>query len=144
MKFHGRDLRKGRISEDGRIYHITTTTYQRIPIFMQLSTARMVINALRREAENNHADTLAFVVMPDHLHWLMQLQSGDISDVVARIKSVTAHLIGGKVWQSGFYDHAIRNEEDVVAVARYIVANPLRAGLVKRVEDYPHWDAIWL
>jgi putative transposase len=29
-------------------------------------------------------------------------------------------------------------------VARYIVANPLRAGLVNRVEDYSHWDSIWL
>ncbi|MFV3290267.1 transposase, partial [Pseudomonas sp. NY11955] len=29
-------------------------------------------------------------------------------------------------------------------VARYIVANPIRAGLVSRVGDYPHWDAVWL
>jgi len=38
----------------------------------------------------------------------------------------------------------MRKEEDLQALARYIVANPLRAGLVKRVGDYPHWDAMWL
>ena len=48
------------------------------------------------------------------------------------------------VWQRGFYDHAIRREENLRNVARYIVANPLRAGLVQQIGDYPLWDAIWL
>jgi hypothetical protein len=48
------------------------------------------------------------------------------------------------MWQKGFHDRAIRREEDLRAVARYIIANPLRAGLVRRVHDYPLWDAIWL
>jgi putative transposase len=49
-----------------------------------------------------------------------------------------------RLWQKGYHDRAIRREEDLLAVARYIVANPLRAGLVKRVGDYPLWDAVWL
>ncbi|MFP3408382.1 transposase, partial [Pseudomonas sp. SIMBA_065] len=48
------------------------------------------------------------------------------------------------IWQPGYQDHALRREERLVHVARYIVANPLRAGLVKSVRDYPHWDAVWL
>jgi REP element-mobilizing transposase RayT len=54
--------------------------------------------------------------------------------------------IGGRggVWQAGFHDHALRKEEDMQAVARYVVANPLRAGLVTRLGDYPLWDAAWL
>ncbi len=51
---------------------------------------------------------------------------------------------GEKLWQKGFHDHAVRAEEDLASVARYVVANPLRAGLVKRIGDYPLWDAIWL
>jgi REP element-mobilizing transposase RayT len=50
----------------------------------------------------------------------------------------------GKLWQPAFFDHALRKEENIQQVARYIVANPLRAGLVENIEDYPHWDAIWL
>jgi putative transposase len=50
----------------------------------------------------------------------------------------------GRIWQDGFHDHALRKEEAVIDAARYIVANPLRAGLVGSVKDYSHWDAIWL
>ncbi|MNN75503.1 hypothetical protein D3C81_1918110 [compost metagenome] len=50
----------------------------------------------------------------------------------------------GKVWQSGYHDHALRRDEDLKAAARYLVANPLRAGLVKSVRDYPFWNAVWL
>ena len=46
--------------------------------------------------------------------------------------------------QDGYHDHALRQEEDLRAVARYIIANPVRAGLVERIGDYPHWDAAWL
>jgi hypothetical protein len=38
----------------------------------------------------------------------------------------------------------LRKDEDLQTVARYIVANPLRAGLVEKIGDYPLWDAIWL
>ena len=144
MRFHAKDLRKGRYSESGRIYYVTTTTYQRRKIFADLTIARQVVRALHQEDESNQVVTLAYVLMPDHLHWLLQLKEAGLSAVVGRIKSVSAHQIGEKVWQSGFYDHAVRREEDIIGLARYIIANPLRAGLVERVEEYPHWDAVWL
>ena len=43
-----------------------------------------------------------------------------------------------------FYDRALREGEDPIRVARYMVGNPLRAGLVSSVEEYLHWDARWL
>jgi hypothetical protein len=49
----------------------------------------------------------------------------------------------GPVWQPGYHDHALRREEDLVTVSRYLVANPLRAGLVAYIGNYPLWDAIW-
>jgi hypothetical protein len=48
------------------------------------------------------------------------------------------------LWQRAFYDHALRKDEDVRQIARYIIANPLRRGLVKDVGDYLLWDAAWL
>jgi len=92
----------------------------------------------------------AWVVMPDHFHWLIELKHASLSTVMQRTKSRAAMSIGVaqgsplKLWQKGYHDRAIRYDEDVVHAARYIVANPLRAGLVKRLGDYPHWDAIWL
>jgi len=64
--------------------------------------------------------------------------------VVRSVKSVSAHRLGGALWQRGFHDHALRRDEDIEDIARYIVANPLRAGLVRHIGDYPHWDAIWI
>jgi REP element-mobilizing transposase RayT len=88
--------------------------------------------------------------MPDHFHWLVELREGSLSEVVQRVKSKTAIAVNkatgrhGRLWQWGFHDKAVRYEEDLLKFARYIVANPLRAGLVKRVGDYPLWDAVWL
>ena len=142
---HGKDLRKGRLSLPGQVYHITTVTLDRAPVFLELYPARLLIHALREAQARDAATTLAFVVMPDHMHWLMQLGADALlAKVVGAVKAVTAHRIGRRVWQDGFHDHALRQEEDLAEVARYIVANPLRAELVERVGDYPHWDAVWL
>jgi len=142
---HGRDLRKGRFSEANRTYHLTTTTLHRQPVFNDPYAARVLIRALRAEEERGRAHTLAFVVMPDHLHWLVELaDSATLASVVGDVKSVTAHRLGGHLWQAGYYDHALRRDEDVRTLERYMIANPLRAGLVERLGDYPHWDAIWL
>ncbi len=53
-------------------------------------------------------------------------------------------MSGGRIWQRGYHDHAIRYQESIKDIARYIVANPLRAGLVKSLRYYPYWNAMWL
>ncbi len=52
--------------------------------------------------------------------------------------------VAAPVWQRGFHDHAVRREETLRDIARYIVANPLRRGLVHTVGDYSLWDAVWV
>lgn len=144
MRYASHRLRKGRYSESGQIYLVTTVTHKRVAVFDQLTEARLLISTIREDARRGSHQTLAFVVMPDHLHRLLQLKQGSLSSLVGRVKSISARRLGGQVWQEGFHDHALRQEEDLVALARYVVANPLRAGLVERLGDYPHWDAIWL
>ena len=83
--------------------------------------------------------------MPDHLHWLMQLgNTRSLSEVMNSVKSISSHRIGRALWQKGFYDYALRHDDDIKFIARYIVANPMRANLVKKIGDYPHWHAKWL
>jgi len=146
---HSNDLRRGRFSQPGQIYHITSTTFNREPFFTDLYLGRHFIKAMMNE--NSSVETLAYVLMPDHFHWLLQCgENGDICKSVSRVKSVSAHIINkhlgrsGKLWQDSFHDHAVRKEEDIVHVARYIVANPLRAGLVKSLAEYSLWDAVWI
>ncbi|HPX88167.1 MAG TPA: transposase [Methylophilaceae bacterium] len=142
---HQKDLRKGRVSLPNQIYHIATSTNNRTPIFNDIAAARALIQTLQKSDALNFTHTLAFVVMPDHLHWLMQLNSGaTLAGVIKNIKSQSAKAIGQPIWQQGYYDHAIRKDEDIQNIARYIVANPIRAGLVTKIGDYSHWDAVWL
>ncbi|KAA3628364.1 MAG: transposase [Proteobacteria bacterium] len=148
---HGCALRRGRVSEAGRIYLVTTVTRGRIPLFADFALSRAAIGELRRCDHLGRCATLAFMLMPDHLHWLLQLAGDDLPRVVGLFKANSAKAIDRQrgtqrehVWQPGFHDHSLRMEEDLAATARYIIANPLRAGLVRRIGDYPHWDAIWL
>ncbi|WP_434569414.1 REP-associated tyrosine transposase [Pseudomonas sp. Z3-8] len=143
-------LRVGRYSESSRIYLLTTNTFGREPIFRDFRMGRHVVDQFRQAQMQGYAHSLAWVVMPDHFHWLIELRQGSLSELMQRTKSlatktVNLHL-GNNIclWQRGFHDRALRREENLVKLARYVVANPLRAGLVKRLGDYPLWDAIWL
>jgi len=104
-------------------------------------------------APDTWGDALAmcWIVMPDHWHGLVQIGPGaDLSRCIARFKALTArslrcdHHIDAEIWQSGFHDHAVRRDEDLRAMARYLILNPVRAGLAACVGDYPYWNAGWL
>ena len=89
--------------------------------------------------------------MPDHLHWQFQLLDKlTLSETVRRLKGRSSramkknNLYTENVWQKGFFDHQIRNEKYVIRQARYIVANPLRAGIVSYIGDYSYWNCIYL
>jgi len=143
-------LRAGRFSETQRIYLLTATTENRETLFSNFTVGRIVVAELKAAQQDGLVESLAWVVMPDHLHWLIALQQGSLSELMRRIKGRSAKRVNtlsgrqGKLWQDGFHDRALRREEDVLPAARYIVANPLRAGLVSRVGDYPLWDSVWL
>ncbi|MGH8476819.1 MAG: REP-associated tyrosine transposase, partial [Methylococcales bacterium] len=124
------DLTKGRYSHSGFCYHITTVTRDRRAVFTNLTAGRVVVRELMALQADAWAETLCFVVMSDHLHWLMQLNDKQLRHVMQRLKGRTSRQLGGRLWQERYYDHAVRGEEDIRILARYIVANPLRKGLV--------------
>ncbi|MBD8472571.1 transposase [Pseudomonas sp. CFBP 8770] len=143
-------LRKGRCSEVGQVYSITCVTVGRAQVFSCLQSARSLVAQLRALHDAGDVESLAWVVMPDHLHWLFQLRRGDLATIVGRMKARSSLAINrrngtcGRLWQKGYYGRALRREDDLRSAARYIIMNPVRAGLVKKVGDYPLWDAIWL
>lgn len=146
------NLRKGRFNESWRAYFVTTVLAQREKkYFRDFFCARLVVAEMRSLHDSGVANSMAWVIMPDHVHWLFQLQNTlTLSTVMKTFKARSAHRINahlnrqGSLWQKAFYDHAVREEEDIRQIARYIVANPLRTGLVEKIGDYPYWDAIWL
>ena len=86
--------------------------------------------------------------MPDHFHAILVPEPRDtISAVMRYIKGTFARRYnaandsGGAVWQPRFYDSAIRSERELMVRIRYVEENPVRAGLVKRPEQYPFSSA---
>ena len=151
-KYLGYSLRKGRISLKGHVNPVTAVTHLRQPVFRDINAGHVVVYEMKRSAEFGDKDTFAFVVMPNHFHWLFSLTNDRVLlSVVGAVKSYSAKRLNEmyrrgqqQVWQRGFHDHALRRDEDVARVAGYIVSSTLRAGLFKRIGDYPLWDAVWL
>jgi REP element-mobilizing transposase RayT len=144
-------LRKGRTSIAGEIYLLTTTTLRRKPLFSNFHIGCSVACCFQTRLALGENQLLAWVLMPDHMHWLLQLGVGEsLQTSVGRLKAVSARCFNachgrqGALWAAGYHDHALRSEAEVLSTARYIVANPIRAGLVRRVGDYPFWNAKWL
>lgn len=150
MPAQSRRLRLGRHSQPGRPYRLTTATCNRQPLFADFNLGRLPVAELRAAENDGWVRSLAWEVMPDHLHWLVELGDQSLDTLMRRVKNNSSRHINqvlgrqGALWQEGFHDRAVRREEDVQPIARYVVANPLRAGLVERIGDYPLWDACWL
>ncbi|XGB23465.1 transposase [Streptomyces sp. II-2-2-2] len=142
-------LHHGRHSCIGTVYALTTITHARVPHFHQPDLARHVMQVLHAMEDEHRVCNLAWVVMPDHVHWLMQLRQGSLGACLQRFKSRSSLLINrqsarnGPVWQAGYYDHALRKDEDLRRQATYILANPVRAGLAEVIGAYPFSWCRW-
>jgi len=83
-------LRIGRYAEQNRIYLLTANTLEREPVFKDYRLGRVVIHQFRAVHEQGIADSLAFVVMPDHVHWLIRLHRGSLGQLMCQVKSISA------------------------------------------------------
>ena len=143
-------LRKGRASRAHGVYLVTWATQGRQPFFSAFRTARMAAASLVGSVALGDARLLAWVLMPDHVHVLLQLGERDplwrvVSRVKARLTLAIRCDLGGRkrIWQAGYHDRALRTERQVLGAARYIVGNPVRAGLASSCRMNPYWDAAW-
>ena len=77
-----------------------------------------------------------YVIMPNHVHLLLRIGAKDgggpgaarptVQTIVGGLKSITTRRIGVSIWQSSFYDHVIRSENDFLRIWTYIDANPAK------------------
>jgi REP element-mobilizing transposase RayT len=81
--------------------------------------------------------------MPDHVHLLVEAQAddSDCRQFIKRAKQFSGYYFkqqfDAPLWQRYGFEHVLRDDEATLHVARYILENPVRGGLVARVEDYP-------
>jgi REP element-mobilizing transposase RayT len=133
-------------------YFVTIGTRHGLDLFGKISNGLMRLNPAGRMVSRvwhelpEHCAGVgldAFVVMPDHIHGIVVLRSGDsrritLSDVVHRFKSFTTAQyrrgvraagwppFPGRLWHRNYYERIVRDEGSLLAIRRYIAENPLR------------------
>jgi len=124
-------------------YFLTFCTFERHRGFEAADGVALVRTQFRRTALEQHFALLAYCFMPDHVHFLIEGLAED-SDGLRFIKTAKQYSgfyyqksFGVKLWQRYGFERVLRDDQDTLSVARYILENPIRAGLVKKVEDYP-------
>ncbi len=150
------------------MYFVTICTYERTCILghieedsvLPTTIGSLVIDAWHSLPKRFPYVALdAFTIMPNHVHGLIQILHHDsaqtgfttlddrkpLGRLVATFKTVATQRINDHrrtparpVWQRGFYDHVVRNEESLARIREYIIANPLRWGLDEENPEYRH------
>ena len=124
-------------------YSLTFCTYQRQPLFVREPVVTSVLLQISRAGVEQRFAVVAYCFMPDHLHLLVagQSEASDCKCFIARVKQYSGHdyskQFQGRLWQRYGFEHVLRDDELTLAVARYILNNPIRAGLVQDAGDYP-------
>ena len=126
-------------------YMITSCTHLRASTFLDGDFARTTLLHFRQAARANAFEILAYCLMPNHAHFLVRgvAAHADLRPFVRIAKQRSgfefARRTGGsRLWQEGYHDRVLRDADAILSVARYIVENPVRAGLVAQAEDYEH------
>ena len=108
---------------------------------------RVFVDALLHYRDEGAYSLYAFVLMPDHFHVLLTPAANkSLERVVQYIKGGSARELGIEknmhfpVWQRGFSDHRVRNEDDFVTHVRYIWQNPVKRKLVLEPSEY-RWSS---
>jgi putative transposase len=124
-----------------RTFFITSVTAQRRVLFQCAATAELLVDVFLRYREQGKYLLHEFVVMPDHFHALITpVAEISLERAVQYIKGGFSFRLKSSlpVWQASFTNHRIRDYEDFERHREYIRMNPVRAGLVQRVEGYPY------
>ena len=135
----------------GGMYFFTVTLKNRQSGLL-VDKAGLLGEVMRAVQAKKPWETLAIVIMPDHLHALWKMPAGDddyssrwraIKSGFVRSLAKTGHVVDrnqrgeADIWQRRFWEHAIRDEDDLYRHIDYIHFNPVRHGQVSRVIDWP-------
>jgi putative DNA methylase len=115
----------------------------------QPAIAGMIVEAIHYNAGVlGHYRLHAFAIMPNHVH-LLATPAVALSKLTRSLKGITAKranevltLTGQSFWQAESFDHLIRTQQEFEKVLNYIEENPVRAGLVRKANEYP-WSSAW-
>lgn len=124
-------------------YFLTFCTDWKRKWFENADAVELVLSQFLRVSDNEGFAILTYCFMPDHVHLLIEglRDDSDARKFIIKSKQCSAHAyaqaFGARLWQPFGYEHILRDDENVQVVARYILENPVRAGLAATVLAYP-------
>jgi putative transposase len=124
-------------------YSLRFCTDGRRHVFTSHPPVDLVRSQILRGATDERFDVIAYCFMPDHVHLLVagRAEDSDCKRFVARAKQFSGFYFkktfGMPLWQRYGFERVLRNSEQTFVIARYILENPVRAGLVTTIEAYP-------
>ena len=141
-----------RVFEDGYGYYLTIVTHRRKPILIDNITLLRQSFAQSKKRFDYRID--AIVVLPDHIHMVITpKESRDYPKIIGAIKAYFSRYYAGEneeqsisrhkkrykaIWQKKYYEHTIKNEKDWYETMAYMQYNPIKHGLVKKVEEWEY------
>ena len=128
--------------DDGLIYHVVNRGNNRQNVFHTDADFTAFLRALLDLKARKPFDLFGYCLLNNHFHLLLRPRGDSISRIMQSLlvshtqRYHKHHRSGGHVWQGRFKSPVVQSDEHLLTVLRYIEANPLRAGVVKRAEDY--------
>jgi putative transposase len=120
----------------------------RRPVFAEVrALGDAVVGCLQGAAKHCGIRLYCYCLMADHLHLVVSVEPGgrEIAQFVWYLKRLTGRALSDQtnppMWQRSFYDHVLREAEDLQGVCAYVVQNPVRKGLV---QDWEAWGWSWV
>ena len=133
--------------EQSEVVSLTICTADRNPLFVRDDLCELLVSHLKNISSDMKMNLLCYVVMPDHMHVLLESSGKEsIVEWVRRLKGRFSREAGKQgvvnpVWQRSFFDHFLREDEQPLKTVQYILENPQRTGLVDQWWKYPwSWD----
>lgn len=134
--------RKQRIKSNSGFYHIMLRGNERKNIFKSDEDKLRFMETIREKKDKDRFCLHAFCLMDNHVHLMLSEGTEDISTVIKRITVSYVYYFNkkykrvGHLFQDRFKSEAVENDRYILALARYIHQNPVKAGLVEKVSDY--------
>ena len=123
-------------------FFVTTSLEPRRPLFADSGAAQLILNTWDFYRKRGEINLYCFVVMPDHVHFIVKVNSPlTISGFMRRFKDFVAHeLEQGPIWEKGFWSEGIPSGRAFYQKLSYIHRNPAVAGLVTEESEY-EWSS---
>ena len=144
MAHPSRNASAANILNPSRIFFATTKTGMGRRLLQSERNAELLIDVLRSLVREQHFKLHDFVIMPDHVHLLIEVDGGmTIEKAMQLIKGRFSYRLSrefgfkGEVWQRGFAEVQVMNQQSFESHRAYIAENPVKAGIVAAGEEFP-------